>query len=124
MFPAWVAELGEVGLFILDYVWHHQIVEEVHEVGSLVEEVDAKLDALIAVTPGAAQQLHLKKSFDEHFQKRISDRPFKSLRSGVKKGRRKQLEREEDIASPFKQLTLALSMAFSGLINWIAPHIG
>lgn len=119
-----MAELGEIGLFIIDYVWHHQIVEEVEEVGALVEEVDAKLDALIAVTPGASQQLQLKKSFDEHFQKRIWDRPSKSFRSGVKKGRRKQLEREEDIASPFKQLTLALSMAVFGLINWIAPHIG
>lgn len=96
-FPAWLVEIGEVGLFILDYVWHHQIVEEVKEVGVLVEEVDAKLDALLALSPAAAQRLQLKRAFDAHFQQRaFTQHPSKRILSSTKKGRRKQLEREEE----------------------------
>ena len=63
LFPHWVSEIGEIALFALDYVWHHDLVERIQEVDDQVSEINGKLDALLATSPAASQLFfQLKKS--------------------------------------------------------------
>ena len=55
LFPHWVSEIGEIALFALDYVWHHDVVERIQEVDDQVSEINGKLDALLATSPAASQ---------------------------------------------------------------------
>ena len=63
LFPHWVSEIGEIALFALDFVWHHDVVERIQEVDDQVSEINGKLDALLATSPAASQLFfQLKKS--------------------------------------------------------------
>ncbi len=63
LFPHWVSEIGEIALFALDYVWHHDVVGHIQEVEDQVSEINGKLDALLATSPAASQLFfQIKKS--------------------------------------------------------------
>ncbi|KAI9557802.1 hypothetical protein GHT06_014551 [Daphnia sinensis] len=63
IFPHWVAEIGEICLFAIDFVWHHELTEHIQEVGSEVSEINSKLDAILATSPAASRLFsQLKKS--------------------------------------------------------------
>lgn len=104
-----MAEIGEVFLIILDFVWHHQLVEEIQHVGHQVEEVDAKIDALLSTSPGASQMFKLRKSY----QQDPSEWPTPPI------------ERHDEKLSKFIQkLTWAMGLSFTGVANWVVPFIG
>ncbi|XP_057373239.1 uncharacterized protein LOC130694085 [Daphnia carinata] len=63
IFPHWVAEIGEICLFAIDFAWHHELTEHIQEVGSEVSEINSKLDAILATSPAASRLFsQLKKS--------------------------------------------------------------
>ncbi len=79
LFPHWVSEIGEIALFALDYVWHHDLVERIQEVDDQVSEINGKLDALLATSPAASQLFfqNKKSSIPDAGSALIKDRHLK-----------------------------------------------
>lgn len=114
LFPPWVAEIGEIALIVLDVIWHHEIVEAIEEVGEKVEDVDAKIDALLAASPTASQLFRLKKSFQE-----VPNTKFPTIPA-----ERSESIQDEKLSRLIRKLTWAASVGAYGLANWAAPLIG
>lgn len=109
-----MAEIGEVFLIVLDFVWHHQLVEEIQHVGHQVEEVDAKIDALLSTSPDASQMLKLRKSY----QQDPSEWPTPPIE------RNDRHDQDEKLSKFIHKLTWAMGLSLTGVANWVAPFIG
>ena len=115
MFPPWVAELGEVALIILDFVWHHEIVESIHEVDHQVSDMDDKLDALLAASPTASQVFLMRKSHKEE----PVDWPTPPI------GVRSSIDKDDDDIrkGSLVHFVWAVTVAAIKLANWVTPLI-
>ncbi len=113
LFPAWVAELGEVGLIVLDFIWHHEIVEQIHEIGDGVSDLDAKLDALMAASPTASKLFQMRKSQEEEPVEWPTP-PIQVRSSAID---------EENRQDPWLHLIWAVVVGAIKLANWASPLI-
>lgn len=116
MFPAWVAELGEVGLILLDFIWHHEIVEQIHEVGDSVSDLDAKLDALLAASPTASKLFQMRKYQEEEPVEWPT--PPIQVRSSTN-----NIDDEESRPNSWLHLIWTVTVAAIKLANWASPSI-
>lgn len=105
LLPPVVSELGEIGLFILDIIWHHDLVQHIEEVGTQVASLDEKVDSLL----NALQQLPSGRSDDPKIEEDVAADNEIEGRSETKVG---------------NLLTLALSTSVFAFAQWLAPYLG
>lgn len=71
-------EFGEwwaISVFIADFVWHHQIIDEIKAEDDHLSEVENKIDALISVSPAAREFLRLQ-ALDGEDSNELIDKVF------------------------------------------------
>lgn len=114
-----MTELGEIGLFVLDYIWHHEMIDAVESVGHQVALVDNKLDLLVnTLSPSSGNrftqpQQQVPPRFTSQRQVLPSNR--RQASSSRRDGRRQQVT---------KMLPWAIGMNVFGLAHLMAPHVG